>query len=51
MATVKGAFTIEENIRALVAAGTCVCESSAGSEGKLLGPFGKMGKCRVCTRM
>lgn len=44
VAIVKGAFTMEEDIRRY--AGTPVV-SQAGCQGELVGPFGKMGKCKV----
>ena len=45
VAIVAGAFRMEENIRK--AAGARACLRGTPGEGALVGPFAKMGKCKV----
>jgi hypothetical protein len=44
IAIVEGAFRMEENIRTYAGA---KAKGPAGESGELLGPFAKMGKCKV----
>jgi hypothetical protein len=44
IAIVEGAFRMEENIRSYAG---IPAKGPAGEDGQLVGPFGKLGKCKV----